>query len=60
MNYPNANDVVALTLVAAEVGATADELAAKFADAVIYDGVGIRCIPTDSARAFIAEQEPKK
>jgi hypothetical protein len=53
MNYPNSNDVAALTLVAAEVGATADELASRFGDAVMIDDAGIRCIPTEIACELI-------
>ena len=50
MDYPNLN-AVPLVIVAAEVGATADELAQRFGDAVTLDAAGLRCVPTERARS---------
>jgi hypothetical protein len=43
-----------LTLIALEVGGDADALAVKFADAVTLDDAAMRCVPTDTARQYIA------
>ncbi len=45
---------VPLTLVALEIGASADELAQRFGDDVVYDDAGLRCVPTERARVLLA------
>jgi hypothetical protein len=46
---------VPLTLIALEVGATADALAARFGDAVTIDGIGLRSVSADAARQFLTD-----
>ena len=44
-----------MVTVAAEIGATADELAARLADDVVVDDVtGLRVVPTQRARVYLA------
>lgn len=47
--------LVPVTLVAGEIGADANALAAKLGDSVVLDGIGLRCLTVDLARAVIAD-----
>src|SRR5262249_48673671 len=49
------NPTVPLTVLALELGTTADVLAAKFRDDVTLDDIGIRCVSADTARQFLAD-----
>jgi hypothetical protein len=62
VKYSNTNAVVPLTLVAAEVGMTADELASRFGDAVTEDDAGLRGVTTETAvhRARRAAQRAER
>lgn len=55
MNPQPNPQLVPLTLVAAEIGGDANALAAKIGDAIVLDGIGLRCLTADRARTVIAD-----
>jgi hypothetical protein len=49
------NDIVPLALIALELGIALDALVSRLGSAIVVDGIGIRCLPTDGARHVVAE-----
>ena len=51
----NDTGLIPVAIVAGEVGADTDELAARLGNAVTLDAIGVRCIPADTAVDLITD-----
>ena len=51
----NDTALIPVAIVAGEVGADTDELAARLGNAVTLDAIGVRCIPADTAVDLITD-----